>query len=143
MLDNKPNQNADMTALVKKALATREEARNIAELFCQKVDESPYNPDLIVFHGDFYDGLPNEHSIIEIALVFSDPDINWFDDGGKIIGLAWEIDTKYEIETRILTCKDGFLSWEVSMLLERGEALRKSERGKAWMERRVFQVGIN
>ena len=139
MLDNRANQYADMIALVEKALSAKEEARDIVEIFCQKIDSSSYNPDLIIFHGDFYNGLPNEHSVIKITLVFSNPDVNWFNDGGEIIGLAWEIDTEYEIETRILKARDGLLPWDAAMLLQNGEPFRSSERGKAWIEGKVYQ----
>ena len=117
---------------VKEIRNTRREAAKIVNLFWQKVENSHYNPDLVIFHGPFYDGLPDEYSSIEITLVFSDPEFKWFRDSDELYEFALEAEGDYTIMPRILKVYDDKPNPDVIMLLEKGAIVLQSEKGKTW-----------
>lgn len=62
-----------------------------------------YKIEAIILFGSYAKGIENENSDIDIAIVSSDfKDI--IDDGAKLIGLTWKIDTR--IEPHPITIED-------------------------------------
>ena len=62
-----------------------------------------YKIDTIILFGSYAKGTQNEDSDIDIAIISSDfKDI--IDDGAKLIGLTWKIDTR--IEPHPITTED-------------------------------------
>lgn len=62
--------------------------------YIDKIKEH-YKIDAIILFGSYAKGTENEDSDIDIAIISSDfKDI--IDDGAKLIGLTWKIDTRIE-----------------------------------------------
>ena len=62
-----------------------------------------YNVTTIILFGSYAKGTENEYSDIDIAIISSDfSDI--IEDGAKLIGLTWKIDTR--IEPHLITTED-------------------------------------
>lgn len=54
-----------------------------------------YNVEAIIIFGSYAKGMENEDSDIDIAIVSKDF-TDLIDDGAKLTGLTWEIDTRIE-----------------------------------------------
>lgn len=86
--------------MVKKAINT--EIINSIEKFIKEIKKK-YNVEAIILFGSYAKGTENEDSDIDIAIISSDfNDI--IEDGAKLIGLTWKIDTR--IEPHPITTED-------------------------------------
>lgn len=66
----------------------------IIEMYVKKIGKY-YKIDAIILFGSYAKGTHNENSDIDIAIISSDfEDI--IEDGAKLIGLTWKIDTRIE-----------------------------------------------
>lgn len=71
-----------------------EEIANIIKKYVEKISKH-YKIDAIILFGSYAKGTYNENSDIDIAIISSDfKDI--IEDGAKLIGLTWKIDTRIE-----------------------------------------------
>lgn len=62
--------------------------------YIEKISEH-YKIETIILFGSYAKGTENEDSDIDIAVISSDLK-NIIDDGAKLIGLTWKIDTRIE-----------------------------------------------
>lgn len=70
--------------------------------YIEKISEF-YKIDAIILFGSYAKGMQNEDSDIDIAIVSSDFK-DMIEDGAKLIGLTWKIDTR--IEPHPITTED-------------------------------------
>lgn len=70
--------------------------------YIEKIREF-YKIDAIILFGSYAKGMQNEDSDIDIAIVSSDFK-DMIEDGAKLIGLTWKIDTR--IEPHPITTED-------------------------------------
>lgn len=80
----------------------RREIMKSIEKYIEKISQY-YNIEAIILFGSYAKGTENENSDIDIAIISSDfKDI--IDDGAKLIGYTWKIDTR--IEPHPITIED-------------------------------------
>lgn len=78
------------------------EIREAISKYIEKIKEY-YNVDAVILFGSYAKGTQTLDSDIDIAIISSDfKDI--IDDGAKLIGLTWKIDTR--IEPHAITSED-------------------------------------
>lgn len=71
-----------------------EEIVNVIRKYVEKISKH-YKIEAIILFGSYAKGTYNENSDIDIAIISSDfKDI--IEDGAKLIGLTWKIDTRIE-----------------------------------------------
>ena len=105
----------------------KNEVREIAFTFANSVCQK-YNPKQIVLFGSYADGIPNEESDIDIAVIYDVVDGNWLEHWGCLIGLRENI--SYDIEVHLLdeTCnRTGFLNY----IRSTGEIIFQAEQSTA------------
>ena len=72
----------------------KQEIMETIKKYIEKISKY-YNIEAIILFGSYAKGNENEDSDIDIAIISSDfKDI--IDDGAKLIGLTWKIDTRIE-----------------------------------------------
>ena len=70
-------------------------AREIAIKYAEEV-RKVLKPKAVILFGSCANGVPNEHSDIDIAVVFSDFQGNWLETASLLFSLTWDVSIDIE-----------------------------------------------
>jgi len=73
----------------------KEQVRQIAHRYADRVRQD-YDPLRVILFGSQINGIPNEDSDIDIAVIFKNYEGDWYDTWSKLCDMIWHINLDIE-----------------------------------------------